>query len=91
MLPLEIATEAGRHVRAGLYGGQSTRQVPQPIVGQLVAVEEADTAAVPGSPLAVRLLVEPHHAEGFAPATVAKAPSHSVPITEEQLGNANVA
>lgn len=72
MLPLEIAIEAGRHVRAGLYGGDRARQVPQPVVAKLVAVDEVESAALPVSPLSARLLSETHNPAAFAPVTVAK-------------------
>ena len=42
MIPIEIATETGKHVRVGLYGGASKRQVQQPTTDTLVAVEEAE-------------------------------------------------
>ena len=72
MLPLEIAIEAGRHVRAGIYGGDRTRQAPQPVLAKLVAVDEAESAATSVSPLSARLISEPHHPEAFSPVTVAK-------------------
>lgn len=46
MLPLELATEAGKHVRAGIYGDPDQRQAPQTTAVALEAVDEAESAAL---------------------------------------------
>jgi len=52
MLPLEIALEAGQHVRTGIYGDPSRRQAPLPTPEELLAVDEAESAPVLSSALA---------------------------------------